>query len=70
MLPTDPTTLIAAPEVDPTAISCHRELHEATENKTKALHVIVIGGRVAGLTAAHELSDRGVTVTVYERRQD
>jgi 15-cis-phytoene desaturase len=35
-----------------------------------ALHVIVIGGGVAGLTAAHELSDRGVAVTVYERRPD
>jgi uncharacterized protein with NAD-binding domain and iron-sulfur cluster len=35
-----------------------------------ALHVIVIGGGVAGLTAAHELIDRGVAVTVYERRQD
>ena len=46
------------------------ELHEARENKTKALHVIVIGGGVAGLTAAHELSDRGVAVTVYERRPD
>jgi uncharacterized protein with NAD-binding domain and iron-sulfur cluster len=35
-----------------------------------ALDVIVIGGGVAGLTAAHELSDRGAAVTVYERRTD
>jgi 15-cis-phytoene desaturase len=35
-----------------------------------APHVIVIGGGVAGLTTAHELSDRGATVTVYERRPD
>jgi 15-cis-phytoene desaturase len=35
-----------------------------------ALHVIVIGGGVAGLTAAHELSERGAAVTVYERRPD
>ena len=35
-----------------------------------ALRVIVIGGGVAGLTAAHELSDRGAAVTVYERRPD
>src|SRR5688572_25518181 len=35
-----------------------------------ALQVIVIGGGVAGLTAAHELSDRGAAVTVYERRAD
>jgi uncharacterized protein with NAD-binding domain and iron-sulfur cluster len=34
------------------------------------MHVIVIGGGVAGLTAAHELSDRGAAVTVYERRPD
>jgi uncharacterized protein with NAD-binding domain and iron-sulfur cluster len=35
-----------------------------------ALQVIVIGGGVAGLTAAHELSERGAAVTVYERRPD
>jgi uncharacterized protein with NAD-binding domain and iron-sulfur cluster len=35
-----------------------------------ALQVIVIGGGVAGLTAAHELSDRGAGVTVYEQRSD
>lgn len=34
------------------------------------MNVIVIGGGVAGLTAAHELSDRGAAVTVYERRPD
>jgi uncharacterized protein with NAD-binding domain and iron-sulfur cluster len=43
---------------------------QGEKNKTMALHVIVIGGGVAGLTAAHELSDRGVAVTVYERRPD
>lgn len=30
--------------------------------------VVVIGGGVAGLTAAHELSDRGFEVHLYERR--
>lgn len=30
--------------------------------------VAVLGGGVAGLTAAHELSERGFEVTVYERR--
>jgi len=32
--------------------------------------VIVIGGGVAGLTAAHELVERGFTVHVYETRPD
>jgi uncharacterized protein with NAD-binding domain and iron-sulfur cluster len=31
-------------------------------------NVAIVGGGVAGLTAAHELSDRGYRVTVYERR--
>ncbi len=31
-------------------------------------HVIVIGGGVGGLTAAHELIERGFTVDVYETR--
>src|SRR5438046_1462476 len=30
--------------------------------------VAVLGGGVAGLTAAHELAERGFDVTVYERR--
>ncbi len=30
--------------------------------------VAVLGGGVGGLTAAHELADRGFDVTVYERR--
>ncbi|SDS03167.1 NAD-binding domain and a Fe-S cluster-containing protein [Pseudomonas asplenii] len=30
--------------------------------------VAILGGGVAGLTAAHELIERGYTVTVYERR--
>jgi uncharacterized protein with NAD-binding domain and iron-sulfur cluster len=31
-------------------------------------HVIVLGGGVAGLSAAHELAERGFTVDVYEAR--
>jgi NAD(P)-binding Rossmann-like domain len=33
-------------------------------------NVFVIGGGVAGLTAAHELSERGYTVTIYEARTE
>lgn len=32
--------------------------------------VIVLGGGVAGLTAAHELAERGFQVSVYERRTE
>lgn len=35
-----------------------------------ASRVIVIGGGVAGLSAAHELADRGFEVAVYEARPD
>src|ERR687890_412706 len=33
-----------------------------------AATVAVFGGGVAGLTAAHELADRGVSVDIYEAR--
>lgn len=32
-------------------------------------HVVVVGGGVAGLTAAHELIERGFEVTLYEARR-
>ena len=32
-----------------------------------AIRVAVLGGGVAGLSAAHELSERGFEVTVYEK---
>ncbi|THA39034.1 FAD-dependent oxidoreductase [Streptomyces sp. A1547] len=36
--------------------------------KATGRRVAVLGGGVAGLTAAHELAERGYAVTVYERR--
>src|SRR5262245_47679591 len=32
--------------------------------------IAVLGGGVAGLTVAHELAERGFSVTIYERRTD
>ncbi|MFI9586243.1 FAD-dependent oxidoreductase [Streptomyces sp. NPDC052236] len=41
----------------------------AAEGTSDAMQsVAVLGGGVAGLTAAHELAERGFQVTVYERR--
>ena len=36
--------------------------------RTSGATVAVFGGGVAGMTAAHELAERGFSVTVYERR--
>jgi heterodisulfide reductase subunit A-like polyferredoxin len=46
----------------------HRRLAEVMGQST----VVIIGGGVAGLTAAHELIERGFTVHIYEAilRQD
>ncbi|WP_327148793.1 hydroxysqualene dehydroxylase [Nocardia sp. NBC_01329] len=40
----------------------------ATARARTKSRVAVLGGGVAGLTAAHELAERGFEVTVYERR--
>ncbi|MBT2472919.1 FAD-dependent oxidoreductase, partial [Streptomyces sp. ISL-66] len=40
----------------------------APAGATQKRRVAVLGGGVAGLTAAHELAERGYAVTVYERR--
>ncbi len=45
-----------------------RQTGMSTPAKRKGETVAVFGGGVAGLTAAHELAERGFHVTVYERR--
>ncbi|MGW7105221.1 hydroxysqualene dehydroxylase [Streptomyces xanthophaeus] len=40
----------------------------AASPRAAGRRVAVLGGGVAGLTAAHELAERGYAVTVYERR--
>ncbi|WP_345942395.1 protoporphyrinogen oxidase [Streptomyces sp. SID2888] len=42
------------------------ESMNAWENRTDAGHVVVVGGGIAGLAAAHRLLDRGARVTVLE----
>lgn len=42
--------------------------HPAAAPAPGRREVAVLGGGVAGLTAAHELAERGYAVTVYERR--
>ncbi|WP_405527938.1 FAD-dependent oxidoreductase [Streptomyces avidinii] len=41
---------------------------QASGSPAAGRRVAVLGGGVAGLTAAHELAERGYAVTVYERR--
>lgn len=42
------------------------ENHAGRQSHNESRHVVVIGAGVAGLTAAHELAERGFTVDVYE----
>ena len=39
-------------------------------SRTRRPTVAVLGGGIAGLTAAHELAERGFVVTVYESKKD
>jgi uncharacterized protein with NAD-binding domain and iron-sulfur cluster len=49
------------------AVAALRAPASLARRKTPRQHVAVLGGGMAGLTAAHELIERGFAVTVYER---
>lgn len=52
----------------PAASAQARTRAPAADAAPDGRRVAVLGGGVAGLTAAHELAERGYAVTVYERR--
>ncbi|WP_253875974.1 hydroxysqualene dehydroxylase [Mycobacterium asiaticum] len=59
-------TLLTATVAAGTAAALTRSM--PVTNAAPGKSVAVFGAGVAGLTAAHELADRGYTVTVYERK--
>ncbi|MEU6313972.1 FAD-dependent oxidoreductase [Streptomyces sp. NPDC047014] len=58
---------LTAPEAA-AAPQATRATRAAAPAEPHGRRVAVLGGGVAGLTAAHELAERGYAVTVYERR--
>ncbi|WP_327327215.1 FAD-dependent oxidoreductase [Streptomyces sp. NBC_01210] len=62
------TAALTLAETAAAAVAAERTAVHGTPAAPAAQSVAVLGGGVAGLTAAHELADRGFRVTVYERR--
>ncbi|WP_406730512.1 FAD-dependent oxidoreductase [Streptomyces sp. NBC_01794] len=62
------TAALTSAETATAATAAERTAVHGAQTAPAARSVAVLGGGVAGLTAAHELADRGFQVTVYERR--
>ncbi|MGW0553855.1 hydroxysqualene dehydroxylase [Streptomyces sp. NPDC002926] len=62
------TAALTPAETAAAATAAERTAVHGAQAVPAARSVAVLGGGVAGLTAAHELADRGFQVTVYERR--
>lgn len=63
------TAALATAGTAGTAAAAAATERPADAGSRAAQSVAVLGGGVAGLTAAHELAERGFKVTVYERRE-
>ena len=61
-------TVVAADTLNPALARAQRSRQFSASTASTRPTAAVFGGGIAGLTAAHELAERGFEVTVYERR--
>jgi thioredoxin reductase len=66
--PTPTTTTPATTTPSPTPTSAPSAAMNTTASAPGSNRVVILGGGVAGMTAAHELAERGFHVTIYEPR--